>query len=143
MVEAVEREGIAIAHHVDGDARYVSGDVALVRQARRILQHGLPLGELLALARATDAALEKIAERAVELFDEHVRKPIRDTAASEDAAKERLVEAFRQLLPAVTDLVARHFQNVLLAVAQAHIERVGDQGEVDAALEESRRMGRA
>lgn len=143
LVEAVEREGIGLAHHVDGDARYASGDVALVREALRILEHGLPLGELLALARDTDAALEKIAERAVELFDEHVRKPIRDTAGSDDAAKERLVEAFRQLLPAVTDLVARHFRNVLLTVAQAHIERVGDQGEVEAALEESRRMGRA
>jgi hypothetical protein len=63
-----------------------------------------------------------LAERAVELFDEHVRKPIRDTAGDDAAAAARMVEAFRELLPAVTELVAHHFRRVLLETAEAQIE---------------------
>jgi hypothetical protein len=63
-----------------------------------------------------------LAERAVDLFDEHVRKPIRDTAPDVDAASTRMVEAFRELLPAVTMLVSHHFRRVLLEVAERHIE---------------------
>jgi hypothetical protein len=83
-----------------------------------------------------------LAQRAVELFDDHVRKPIRDTAASDEEAAARLVEAFRTLLPAVTDLVANHFRRVLLRVAEDHIERVGESVEVEATRAESQRMGR-
>ena len=61
------------------------------------------------------------AGRAVELFDEHVRKPIRDTAGDGDAAAQ-LVEAFDTLLPAVTNLVANHFRRVLLAEAEERLE---------------------
>ena len=140
LIEAVEREGIRVGRRVEGEARFSAGDVELVRRALRMLELGLPLGELLALGRDVNAALEGIAERAVELFDEHVRKPIRDSSPSEGAAAEQMVEAFRELLPAVTELVARHFEGVLLASAQAHIERVGDEAEVEATRAESRRL---
>ena len=143
LVQAVEREGIRISRRVDGEERYASGDIELVRRALRLLEFGLPLGELLALAREAHRAMVGIAERAVELFDEHVRKPIRDTAASEEQAAAQLVEAFRELLPAVTELVSRHFRRVLLTVAEEHIERVGDRAELAAAREESRRLERA
>ncbi len=142
LVQAVEREGIRISRRVDDGDRYASGDIELVRRALRLLEFGLPLGELLALAREAHAAMVGIAERAVELFDEHVRKPIRDSAASEDQAAAQLVEAFRELLPAVTELVSRHFRRVLLTVAEEHIERVGDRAEVEATRAESRRLGR-
>lgn len=142
LVQAVEREGIRISRRVDDEDRYASGDIELVRRALRLLEFGLPLGELLALAREAHAAMVGIAERAVELFDEHVRKPIRDSAASEDQAAAQLVEAFRELLPAVTELVSRHFRRVLLTVAEEHIERVGDRAEVEATRAESRRLGR-
>jgi hypothetical protein len=64
----------------------------------------------------------RIASRAVELFDEHVRKPIGDTARSDAAAAAQLVEAFDVLLPAVTNLVANHFRRVLLAEAEERLE---------------------
>ena len=49
---------------------------------------------------------------------------------------ERLVEAFRTLLPTVTTLVAHHFRSVLLEVAQEHLEAVGDATELAAARNE-------
>jgi DNA-binding transcriptional MerR regulator len=121
LIQAVEREGIRFGIEVDGEERYTTADTEMVRGALRLLEFGLPLGELLALARDTNEAMTALAARAVELFDEHVRKPIRDTAASEEAAAAQLVEAFDTLLPAVTNLVASHFRRVLLVVAEEHL----------------------
>jgi DNA-binding transcriptional MerR regulator len=121
LIQAVEREGIRFGIEVDGEERYTTADIEMVRGALRLLEFGLPLGELLALARDTNEAMTALAARAVELFDEHVRKPIRDTAASEEAAAAQLVEAFDTLLPAVTNLVASHFRRVLLVVAEEHL----------------------
>ncbi len=122
LIQAVEREGIRIGTTVDGWTRYTPADIEVVRTALRLLEFGLPLGDLLSLARDADAAMRGLAERAVELFDEHVRKPIRDTASDDAAAAAQMVEAFRELLPAVTDLVAHHFRRVLLETAEAQIE---------------------
>ena len=80
-IQAVEREGIRIGHQVDGETRYTTADIELVRTALRLLDHGLPLGDLLSLARDADDAMRGLADRAVDLFDEHVRKRIRDTAS--------------------------------------------------------------
>jgi hypothetical protein len=66
--------------------------------------------------------MEKLAGRAVELFDLHVRKPIRDTASSDAAAAAQLVEAFDTLLPAVTNLVANYFRRLVLREAEERLE---------------------
>jgi DNA-binding transcriptional MerR regulator len=122
LIQAVEREGIRIGSEVEGQTRYTPGDIELVRTALRLLEFGLPLGDLLALAREADQAMRGLADRAVELFDEHVRKPIRDTSPDLEGASARMVEAFNELLPAVTLLVSHHFRRVLLEVAEEHIE---------------------
>jgi DNA-binding transcriptional MerR regulator len=121
LIQAVEREGIQLGREVDGEVRYTTGDVEMVRGALRLLEFGLPLGELLALARDTNDAMVNLAQRAVGLFDEHVREPIRDTASTEDEAAARLVEAFDTLLPTVTNLVANHFRRVVLAAAEERL----------------------
>ncbi len=122
LIQAVEREGIKLGRTVGDQERYTASDIEMVRGALRLLEFGLPLGELLALARETNEAMVRLADRAVELFDEHVRKPIRDTAGSDAAAATELVEAFDTLLPAVTNLVANHFRRVLLARAEDRLE---------------------
>ncbi len=122
LIQAVEREGIRLGRTVDGEERYTVADIEVVRTALRLLEFGLPLADLLALAHDTDDALRGLAERAVDLFDEHVRKPIRDTARDDPRAAEQMVEAFAELLPAVTALVSHHFRRVLLESAEAHIE---------------------
>jgi DNA-binding transcriptional MerR regulator len=121
LIQAVEREGIKLGRTADGEERYTASDIEMVRGALRLLEVGLPLGELLSLARETNDAMVKLADRAVELFDEHVRKPIRDTAGSDEAAASQLVEAFDTLLPAVTNLVANHFRRLLLAEAEERL----------------------
>lgn len=122
LIQAVEREGIQIGREIDGETRYTSADIDLVRTALRLLEFGLPLGDLLALARDADAVMRGLAERAVDLFDEHVRRPIHDTVGDSAAAEEQTVVAFRELLPAVTSLVEHHFRRVLLETAEERIE---------------------
>ena len=122
LIQAVERQGIRLGKSTDAGERYTASDISLVRTALRLLDFGLPLGDLLTLARDADQALRGLATRAVELFDEHVRKPIRDTAGSDPAAAEQMVAAFGELLPAVTELVSHHFRRVLLETAESQIE---------------------
>jgi DNA-binding transcriptional MerR regulator len=126
LIQAVEREGIRLGRTVDGEARYTAADIDIVRTALRLLEFGLPLPDLLALARDADTAMRGLAERAVDLFDEHVRKPIRDTAGDAEQASAQMVQAFRELLPAVTTLVSHHFRRVLLEAAEEHIEEASD-----------------
>ena len=129
LIQAVEREGVRIGRSVDGQSRYTSTDIALVRTALRLLEFGLPLPELLGLARDADGAMRALAERAVDLFDDHVRKPIRDTAGDERAAAAQMVEAFHELLPAVQALVSHHFRRVLLETAEGRFANIDDRVE--------------
>ena len=123
LIQAVEREGIRIGRRVDGEMRYTAADTELVRTALRLLEFGLPLADLLELAGDADGALRGLAERAVDLFDAHVRRPIQDTSGGDPVAAGQMVEAFRELLPAVTALVSNHFRRVLLEAAEARIDR--------------------
>jgi DNA-binding transcriptional MerR regulator len=136
LLEAVVREGILVPQHHEGTARFTPADAEIVASGLRLLEAGLPLPELLALARRHDDATRAIAEEAVALFDAHVREPLRSADITDDERAERLVAAFRTLLPTVTSLVAHHFRRVLLEVAQEHLERVGETTELAAASEE-------
>lgn len=157
LLSAVIREGLLVPRRVDGIDRFGEEDVVAARAGLALLEAGLPLPEVLALARRHDAAMRDVAERAVALFDEHIRRPLResttdgageatgDTKAgfpdSGDAATAaRLVDAFNALLPATTTLVTHHFRRTLLAVAQEHIERVGAPAERAAVAREATKV---
>jgi DNA-binding transcriptional MerR regulator len=122
LIQAVEREGIRVGRDLDGERRYTAGDIELVRTALRLLEFGLPLGDLLSLARDAHDAMRGLADRAVDLFDDHVRKPIRDTIGDDALAADRMVEAFHELLPVVTTLVSSHFRRLLLEAAEERFE---------------------
>jgi len=137
LLEALEREGVLVPRHRHGEARYTEADLVALRSGLKLLEYGLPLTEVLELARAHEQAARLVAERAVTLFDDHVRQAHRAGDAGKGATG--LVEAFHELLPAAVTLVAHHFRRILLAVAQEHIEAVGDDEELAAVRSESRR----
>jgi DNA-binding transcriptional MerR regulator len=139
LVEAVEREGLLVPRLHDGVPCYTNADVEIVAAGLQLLEAGFPLPDLLALARDHHSATRDIAQTAVTMFDEHVRAPLRGSDLDADARAERLVDAFRVLLPAVTALVAHHFRRTLLQVAQEHLEAVGEPAELAAAGEEAAR----
>lgn len=123
LLEAVERAGLLLPHHVDADgvARYSSADAQAIRAGMTLLDAGLPLGELLELARRTDTAVGDIATPAVDAFLRFVRDPVRGTAGSDDEAAERLVTAYQRMLPATETLVAHHLRRRLLATAASRV----------------------
>lgn len=139
LVEAVAREGLLVPRLHNGEERFTTGDVAVLAEGLALLEAGLPLPELLGLARRHHEATRDVAEEAVRLFDDHVRQALRGADLPDEEKAERLVEAFRVILPGVTALVAHHFRRVLLRVAQEHLETVGEPAEIAAAQEEARR----
>lgn len=127
MLDALVRDGLLVGRLHEGELRFTAADVAIVAGGLRVLETGLPLPELLALARRQNESMRAFAQEAVELFDTYVRKPLRAADLPEPDRSARLVEAFRVLLPAVTELAGYHFRRVLLQVAQEHFESVGEQ----------------
>jgi hypothetical protein len=123
LLEAIERAGLLVAHHHDADgvARYGASDAAAVRAGMVLLDAGLPLGELLDLARRTDAAIRDVAGAAVDAFLNYVRDPVRGGAGSEDQAAARLVTAYERMMPATEQLVAHHLRRRLLAAASERV----------------------
>lgn len=134
LLQAVEREGLLAP---DTRGGYTNADVAVAKGGLALLEEGLPLPEVLDLAQRHHEAMLVVADRAVELFDAHVRQPLRASGLPDEEAAARLVAAFQRLLPATAALVAHHFTRTLLAVAQEHIEKVGVAAELDAVREAS------
>ena len=140
LLAAMEREGLLIPRrHDDGQPHYTAGDAEAVSAGLELLDAGVPLGELLDLARRYDQAMRAIADDAVELFARFVRDPIQGSAASEQEASERLVTAFRRMLPATSAVVAHHFRRLLIDRAQARFETDGDAAEIAVARSETAR----
>ena len=94
LLQAVEREGLLIPRLHAGQPRYTPADEAAAAAGLRLLQHGLPLPELLDLARSHSAAMRATAERAVELFDVYVRRALRRPDGA--GVRERRPRAVRQ-----------------------------------------------
>ncbi|MFQ5459044.1 MAG: hypothetical protein ACE5FC_11430, partial [Myxococcota bacterium] len=84
----------------------------------------------IALAQSHDRAVGETVDRAIDLFDRCVREP------GGSAADDRVADAFRRLLPTVTELVANHFQRVLLDRALRRLEKAGDEKGLAAAAAE-------
>lgn len=122
LLQAIEREGLLVPRESEDGPVYTEEDAAAVSAGLQLLGAGLPLGELLALAREHDAAMRPVAQRAVDLFVRFVRDPIRGTTADEKEAAEKLTEAFAVMLPATGALVGSHFRRLLIAEAQARLE---------------------
>ena len=132
-LESLVREGLLVPRLHQGEARFGPDDVTVLSAGLRLLEAGLPLPEVFALARRFHALSREVATQAVELFDVYVRKPLRAQDLDEGVKAERMVETFNTLMPAVSDLVAFHFRRILLQVAQEHLEAVGDPAEIAAA----------
>ena len=138
LAEIVRRGFLVPRRTVGGEIGFTSEDVEVVAAGLRLLQQGLPLPDLLDLAAEHHAAMRAVAERAVALFDVHVRQPLRSSGLPDGEAAARLVDAFTTLLPATEAVVAHHFRRMLLAVATEHIESVGGDAEISAVREAER-----
>lgn len=126
LLEVVERAGLLVPRSGSAVAPYTSADVEAVRAGLALMEAGVPLSELLALAREHDDAMRALAERAVDLFARYVVDPIRGTTASETDAAVQMVEALQTMLPAASAVVAHHLSRRLVAAARARIDGDGE-----------------
>lgn len=128
LLDALAREGLLAPREIDGEPRYSPGDAEALRAGLALLEAGVPLDELLGLARRHDAAMRGIAEEAVDLFVRFVRDPIHGAAESDEEAGERLVTAFREMLPATGAMVSQHFRRLLIDAAEARLAETAPTG---------------
>lgn len=121
LLEALAREGLLVPRVETPEARYEAGDAEAVKAGLDMVQAGLPLAELLEVARLADEAMRPVAQAAVDTFVRFVSDPVEGTASSEEEATARLVEAFETMLPAAGRLVAHHFQRLLVEGARRRL----------------------
>lgn len=146
LLAAVQSDGLLVPHRIGGQDRYDAEDVAAAKAGLLLLEWGIPLSELLDLARRHHEATEAVARQAVSLFSRYVRHPIRDsaptgpTSGDEPSAADRLVQAYSELLPAVDTLVRVHFVRTLVSAALEHVEQSGSDAERQAVV---RQVGQA
>lgn len=125
LLEAIEREGLIEAIEQDGRRLYTEGDATTVARGLELLSAGLPLSELLSLARDHDRVMREIASRAVDVFIRFVRDPLIAQGDDRQEAAAKLVEAFNSMLPATADLVSRHFERLLIREGLARLAQDG------------------
>ena len=125
LLAAAQAGGLLEPVRVDGEERFTEADLEMCRAALAILGAGFPLHELLPLAVDHARGVQAVADRAIDLFDDHVRKRGAGDATS---------EAFQRLLPQVARLVALHFQRTLVNRAMERLRASGDREALEAAL---------
>lgn len=128
----VEAERAGLLHPLPGgEPRYTDADRRAIEAARSLLDSGLPLGELMPLATLHARHVNEIADRSVELFRDWVRH---EEPGGAPRPIEEVTAAFRTLLPAVTTLVAQHFQRTLVERARQRLEEAGESADLQAAV---------
>ncbi|HEY7563503.1 MAG TPA: hypothetical protein VIA81_01120 [Acidimicrobiia bacterium] len=122
LLEVIVREGF-VSPREDGEMpRFDPEDAEPIKAGMALIEAGVPLGELLDLARRTDRVMRPVAEQAVDVFARFVRDSVEATAGSEKEAAERLVRAFRTMLPATGRLVDHYFRRLLSETARKRFE---------------------
>ena len=136
LLQAVVNDGLLVPQRIGSEDRFNQEDVAAAQAGLLLLEWGVPLTDLLDLARRYHQATVEVAQAAVSLFSEHVRSPLRqaDLAETPEPRTEVLLEAYGQMLPATTTLVTHHFQRTLIQAALAHVETGGQNLDATAPL---------
>jgi len=137
LLAAVERTGLASPQKAErGGERYTQADLAAAKDALKLLDRGFPLTELLGLAVQHHKAVSGTVDRAIDLFDDYVRKR---ADGGEAETPDAVAAAYRDIMPAVTALVAHHFQRALTNRALERLEKSGEKRSWRTALRETAR----
>lgn len=132
FIAAAQTAGLVEPIRVGGEERFGEADLRMARTGLALLSAGFPLQDLLDLAVRHARATQETVERAIDLFDRHIRRKEAGGpgGATPDAARDpaEITEAFRSLLPEATRLVALHFQRTVVNRALRRLEQA-DEGD--------------
>lgn len=160
LLDAAEGAALIQPHYVEGEPRYTESDLQMLRAGRVLVEAGLPLAELVTLSRDHAHSVEEVTERAVDLFDRHIRRaradqpqPMHATRAASNVhttsdahvanaslqtnatnAAEAALERFHTLLPEITQLVALHFERTLIRRALQRFADVPEASDLETQL---------
>ena len=123
LLKSLEKAGLLVPIETDDEPLYPAEDLEAIAAGMQLIAAGVPLSELMDLAKDYSAAVDRTARQAVELFDHHVRERIQSEGGDAGAAERNLLELFNQLLDASGTLVRHHFQRTVLRAARQHIEK--------------------
>lgn len=123
LLEVVVREGFLKPVSSVPEPLFDPGDVEPIKAGLSLVEAGLPLGELLDLARKMDAAMQPVVDQTIDLFVRFIRDSVEANAGSDEEAARRLVEAFSAMLPATGRIVDHHFRSLVLEGARQRLEQ--------------------
>ena len=123
LLKNLEQAGLLVPVEGGDVPLYPADDLDAIAAGMKLIAAGVPLGPLIELASEYADATDRVARKAVDLFDRHVRERIQSEGGETEAAERRLLELFNELLDASGLLVKHHFQRTLLRAAREHIEK--------------------
>ena len=129
LVNAAEAAGLIEPTGRGNDELFSSVDLEMLQTGLAVLGTGLPLSEFLELASVHDQNIREVSERGIDLFDDHVRK-----LSPNGDDPEVVAEAFGEVLPRLTRLVALHFQRTLVNRAMERLRAKGEGPALERAL---------
>lgn len=124
LLASLEAAGLLDPAGGDGEVRYGEADLQMMRAGLDILRQGFPLDALFRVSGAHARRIGRSADQAIGLFDRYIHR-----AGKNGMAPDAVADVFRRLLPAVTTLVALHFQRTLLSRA---LQRLRERGDTEA-----------
>lgn len=140
LLAAAQSSGLVDPVTLNGEERFSESDVEVARAGLALLEAGLPLQELLAIAGTHVRNTQELVDAGIDLFDDYIRKAARDGGGGDREADDEIAEAFRLLLPQVTRLVALHFQRTLVNRALERLRASGDDAALERALAATRAL---
>lgn len=121
VISLLVREGWIVPHQTAGGERFDRADLGAVTAGLRLVEAGLPMAELLDLARKMDDAMDPVANLAVDVFARFVRDSIQASAGSSIEAASVLLRAVDDMLPATAELVGEHFRRLVVKHATTRL----------------------
>ncbi len=117
----------------DPDERFSPDALPMLAAGKSLLEAGIPLDRLAALATRHATGIEDVVDEAIELFSEYVRPTQSDSPAD-------LAKLFQLLLSHVTRLVAQHFHQTVVSRASERLEDSDDRALAQALAEAERQI---
>jgi len=123
LLRSLELAGLLVPVSDGADPSYPAADLEAIAAGLKLLEAGVPLGDLMDLGREHAESVERTSRRAGDLFDRHVRERIQAGGRDPADAERELLDLFNQLLDASGTLVRHHFERTLIKAAREHVER--------------------
>jgi len=118
IVDIAVGAGLLSSSGAPGNERFAPDSVEMLAAARALVDEGVPLGDLTALAMRHVANTESVIDDAIEIFKRH--------SDESGANRDDLVATMHRLVPVVAGLVGRHFERTLRSRALARLDQDTD-----------------